>query len=112
MIRFFMIFFVICGLIWGDFGLGTPLQAPFGPEAASLRLLTSQKVDFGWILGPDWGAAGVLWGPLSISFDVKVASGGRVFWKPLPERVQDRFGIPKREEKLGLWEFLEMRKTL
>ena len=91
----FISFFVILGLIWGSFGPGTPLQTPFGPEVASLRLLTSQKVDFGWILGPSWGAAGVLWGPFSVSFDVKVASGWRAFGKPLPERVQDRFGTPK-----------------
>ena len=96
---FFMIFFVILWFILGSFGPGTPLQTPFGPEVASLRLLTSQKVDFGWILGPSWGAAGILWGPFSLSFDVKVASGWRFFWKPLPERVQDRFGTPKSEEK-------------
>ena len=94
-----MIFFVIWGLIWGSFGPGTPLQTPFGPEVASRRLLTSHKVDLGWVWGLSWGAAGVLWGPFSASFDVKVASGWMVFVEPLPERVQDRFGTPKSEEK-------------
>ena len=79
-----MIFFVIWGLIWGSFGPGTPLQTPFGPEVASLRLLTSQKVDFGRVLGPSWGAAGVLWGSFAASFDVKVASVWRFFLEPNP----------------------------
>ena len=94
MIRFVMIFFVIWRLILGYFGPGTPLQTPFGPEVAARRLPTSQKVDLVRVWGLSRGAAGVLWGPFSISFDVKVASGWRVFLEPLPERVQDRFGTP------------------